>query len=136
MMSFLNLKIFKNLIQNKKENTHRFVMKRWVVFLFVVAEHVELHAFLGNRLGCKTKMLVGKSCYASAARRAAKISYLHEIRLVNVLKSYRLLANGGGKRLKTDGASVVELYYRLKHSLVGRVKTKLVYFQRVKSGLR
>ena len=78
-------------------------------------------------------MLIGKTCGASSSRSSCEKSYLKQIGLVNVLEGDRLLADGSGKRIKSDGTAVVYLYNRFKHSPVDVIKTERVYLKLFKS---
>ena len=81
-------------------------------------------------------MLIGKPCHASAARRAVYEAYLYQIRLVNILESYRFLPHRGGKSIQPDGSSVVKFYYRFEHPPVGIVKPQLIYFEHAQCRIR
>ena len=107
--------------------------------IFVIGKHFQLLIGLHERIVARdvrsAKVGISESCCASAARSACNKSDLYEIRLVNILKRYRFLADCCRKRFKSYGTAAVKVDYCFKHPAVDIVESQLVYFK-ARQGVR
>jgi len=74
-------------------------------------------------------MLVGKRRDAAAPGRPGQKAKLHQIRLVHILQSHSLFANGGSQGLQAHRAAAVVADDGSEHPAVDVVKTQLVHLQ-------
>ena len=78
-------------------------------------------------------MIVCELRYAPSARSPRQESYLHQIRLVNVIDGDRLLADRSGEGVESHGTATVIFDYCLQHSSVDVVKSELVDLEGLES---
>ena len=100
---------------------------------------IEIYHFLSGNLCsattiCSTakwnpKMVIRKLCGTSSTRSSCQKTYLHKVRLVNILDGYCFFTDCSSQCIKSNGASVVEFYYSLKQLSVCIIKTQLVNFK-------
>ena len=80
-------------------------------------------------------MLVGTACDAAAAGRARQKALLQQIRLIDILERYGLLADRRRERLETDRSAVVKLDDAAQHPPISRIEPQLVHFEAQQRGI-